>query len=137
MRISPTAQAYVRKRATELMADQCRIFKPQKPVLDRNTGKTVTPDPVIKYEGPCRFWEVQSGGQVLIGDEQVTMSQTYLSLPFNSVVPESDDVVEITASADDSLVGTTVQVISIVRGGGLRGSRKLSVRVVESQKASW
>jgi hypothetical protein len=137
MRISPTAQAYIRKRATELMADQCRIFKPQKPVLDRSTGKTVTPAPIIKYEGPCRFWEVQSGGQVLIGDEQLTMSQTYLSLPFDAPVPESDDIVELTGSADSSLVGSTVQVISIVRGGGLRSSRKMLVRVVESQKANW
>jgi hypothetical protein len=137
MRVSPTAQAYIRRRASELMADECRIFKPQKPVLDRNTGKTVTPSPVTKYEGPCRYWEVQSGQQISVGDEQLTLTQSYLSLPYDAPVPESDDIVEITKSVDSTLQGTTVAVISITRGGGLRGSRKLLVRVVESKKDSW
>lgn len=137
MRVSPAAQAYIRKRASALMADECRIFKPGKPVLDRNTGKTVTPDPVVKYEGVCRYWEVQSGQQISVGDEQLTLTQSYLSLPFDAPVPESDDIVEITKSVDPTLQGTTVSVIGITRGGGLRGSRKLLVRVVESSKDSW
>jgi hypothetical protein len=137
MRVSPTAQNYIRKRASELMADECRIFKPTRPVLDRTTGKTTTPSPTVKYEGVCRYWEVQSGQQISVGDEQLTLTQSYLSLPYDAPVPESDDIVEITKSVDPTLQGTTVAVISITRGGGLRGSRKLLVRVVESKKDSW
>lgn len=137
MRISPTTQAYIRKRATDLMHDTCIIYKPGKPVLDRNTGKTHTGPPLVKYTGPCRFWEVQAGQQMLMGDEQITITQTYLSLPFDAPVPEEDDTVEILACADASLVGMTVSVISVVRGGGLRASRKMLVRVVESEKDSW
>ena len=137
MRISPTAQSYIRKRATSLMDDACKIYKPGKPVLDRNTGKTTTSAPNIKYDGPCRYWEVQSGQQIMVGEEEIVLSQSYLTLPFDAPVPESDDTVEITASVDPTLVGTTVSVISIVRGGGLRASRKLLVRVVESEKEGW
>ena len=137
MRISPVAQAYIKKRSAQLMADECRIFKPNKPVLDRTTGKTRTPSPTIKYQGPCRYWEVQSGQQVSIGEETLTMTQSYLSLPYDAPVPESDDTVEIIKSVDPTLVGTTVAVISITRGGGLRGSRKLLVRVIESKKDTW
>jgi len=137
MRISPMASGYIRKRATDLMHDACKIYTPGKPVLDRTTGKTHTPAPTMKYQGPCRYWEVQAGQQILVGEEELVMTQSYLSLPYDAAVPESDDTVQITASSDPTLVGTTVSVISVVRGGGLRASRKLLVRVVESQKGSW
>jgi len=137
MRISPTSQAYIRKRATALMHDACTIYKPGKPVLDRNTGKTVTGPPTVKYTGPCRIWEVSAGQQMLMGDEQITLTQTYLSLPFDAPVPEEDDTVQILQADDTNLVGKTVSVISTVHGGGLRASRKLLVRVVESEKDSW
>lgn len=137
MRISPFAAKYVRSRTAERMTDQCRIWKPGPPVLDRNTGKTKRAADIVRYEGKCRFWEVSSGQQVLIGDQQLVMSQSYLSLPYNSVVPESDDIIKITKSVDDDLTGRTVRVVSVVRGGGLRASRRFMVQVVESEKANW
>ena len=136
-RISPFAAAYVRKRTTERMVDECRIWKPGKVVLDRTTGKTVREVLQVRYEGPCRFWEVTAGNQVVIGDQQYVSTQSYLSLPFNSPIPESDDVVQITKSDDIDLIGRTVRVISVVRGGGLRASRKFLVQVVDSKKDTW
>ena len=135
--ISPFAAAYVRKRTAERMVDQCRIWKPGPVVLDKVTGKTTRGEAILKYQGVCRFWEVTSGQQALLGDEQVVMSQTYLSLPYNAPIPESDDIVLITTSVDPDLVGRTVKVVSVVRGGGLRASRRFLVQVVESQKPTW
>jgi hypothetical protein len=137
MRISPFAQEYIRKRTAELMHDACKIYTPGSPVLDRTTGNTTTPESAVKYEGPCRFWEVQAGQQVLIGDQELVMTQSFLSLPYDAPVPEGDDVVEITDCDDPVLIGTTVNVISAVHGGGLRASRKLLVRVIESESGSW
>lgn len=137
MRISPFAGAYVRKRTTEHMVDSCKIWKPGAPVVDPVTGVATRPQSTIKYEGPCRFWEVPSGTQVIVGDQQITQAQTYLSLPYNSIIPESDDVVQITDSDDIDLVGRMVNVISVVRGGGLRASRRFLVQVVESKKDTW
>ena len=137
MRISPFAADYVRKRTAERMDDVCRVWKPGPPVLDRNTGKTRRDDSQVKYEGPCRLWEVTSGSQALLGDQQLVFSQSYLSLPYNSVVPESDDVVKIVKSVDNDLQGRTVRVVSVVRGGGLRASRRFMVQVIDSEKASW
>lgn len=137
VRISPFGRSYVRKRAAELMSDQCRIFKPGPVEIDNTTGQAYRTTEVVKYEGKCRFYEVQAGQQIIVGDEQITMTQSYLTLPFNSVIPESDDIIEITASDDVDLVGRTVEVISVVRGGGLRASRKLAVRVRDSQKSTW
>lgn len=137
MPLSKFAASYVRSRTSDRMDDECRIFKPGGMVVDPVTHKAKRADAVVKYEGKCRFWEVQAGSQVVIGDQQVVVTQSYLSLPYDAPVPESDDIVEITKSVDPDLVGRTVQVVSIVRGGGLRASRKFLVRLVDSQKASW
>ena len=136
--VSRFAASYVRKRTAERMTDTCEIWKPGPPVTDRaNGGKATRAKALVKYFGPCRIWEVNAGTQVLIGDEKLVMTQTYLSLPFNSVVPESEDVIKIVSCDDNDLVGRTVTVISVVRGGGLRASRKFLVQVVDSRKDTW
>lgn len=137
MRISPFAASYVRKRTTEHMVDRCKIWKPGAPVVDPGTGVATRPVAEMKYDGPCRFWEVNAGQQIVVGDEQISMTQTYLSLPYDSIIPEADDVVQITECDDSDLVGRMVNVTGVVRGGGLRASRKFSVQVVESKKATW
>lgn len=136
MRISPFAGSYVRKRTTERMVDACKIWKPGAVVIDAN-GVASRAAGTTKYEGPCRFWEVPGGVQVIVGDEQITTANAFLSLPYNSIVPESDDVVQITASVDNDLVGRVVNVTGVIRGGGLRASRRFTVQVVSSKKESW
>jgi hypothetical protein len=135
--ISKFGRSYVRKRATQRQDDACKIWKPGPVVVDKSTGKSSRSVLQVKYEGPCRFWEVTAGQQIVVGDEQITMTQAYLSLPYNAPIPEADDVVEITHSDDTDLIGRTVEVISAVRGGGLRASRRLMVKVRESKKANW
>lgn len=119
------------------MVDECRIWTPGAPVVAPGTKIATRGVKELKYEGPCRLWEAQSGSQVVIGDEQVAMTQTYLSLPYNSPIPEADDVCQITKSEDDDLVGRTVSIVSITRGGGLRASRRFLVRVVDSKRGDW
>jgi hypothetical protein len=137
MPLSKFAANYVRNRTTQRMGDKCVIFKPGGMQIDPVTRKAQRAEREVKYEGICRFWEIQAGAQSVIGDQQVVVTQSFLSLPYDAPVPESDDIVQIVESADPDLVGRTVQVVSIVRGGGLRASRKFIVRLVDSQKASW
>jgi hypothetical protein len=136
MRISAFAASYVRKRTTERMTDACKIWKPGAIIVE-DDGSAHRAEGDVKYQGPCRFWEVSAGQQIVVGDEQISMTQTYLSLPFDSLIPEQDDIVQITKCADSDLVGRVVNVTGVVRGGGLRASRKFSVQVVESKKATW
>lgn len=137
MRISPVAAAYIRKRATALMNDACIVYNPDDPVLDDTTGTVTTPYTEAKYEGPCRYWEVPAGQVMRVGEENIVLAQSYLSLPWDAPIPESSDTIEITQSEDPSLIGTTVTVVSTVRGGELRGSRRMLVRVTESEKGTW
>lgn len=134
--ISDFAVDYLRRRSTHRMQDECRIFRPGEMVLDSEFKARRGPA-VVKYEGPCRLWEVASSSQVVISDEQVVISTTYLSLPWDAPVPESDDIVLMTKSSDPDLEGRTLSIISVTRGGGLRGSRKFTVRVVDSRKENW
>ena len=135
--ISPFARAYVRTRTTDRMTDACRIFKPGPAVLDRSTGKTTRAAGTTKYEGPCRVFEQQAGTIVQSGEEEVVVTVSYLTLPWNAPIPESDDVVLITSSDDPDLVGRTVTIVSMVRGGGLRASRRFQIQIVTSKKETW
>lgn len=137
MSISPFAQSYIRTRTADRMDDTCMIWTAGAPVIDPVTGKSTRSVGTIKYTGKCRFWEVTGGPQVLVGDEQVTITQSFLSVPFDAPVPESDDIVQITASADPDLVGRTVNILSITRGGGLRASRVFRVQLVDSKSGAW
>lgn len=137
MRISPFAASYVRRRTTERMVDACKIWKPGAVVVNPSTGVASRAAGDLKYEGPCRFWEVPGGVQVIVGDEQITTASAFLTLPYDSIVPESDDVVQITESVDSDLVGRVVNVTGVIRGGGLRASRRFTVQVVSSKKDTW
>lgn len=133
---SKFATSYLRRRSAERMEDQCRIYKQGKMEVSEDfTARRSTE--IVRYEGRCRLWEVPASSQVVIGDRQMVVAHTYLSLPWDAPVPESDDIVLMTNSADHDLIGRTVAVVSVVRGGGLRGSRKFTVRVLDSKKDSW
>lgn len=137
LRISSFAGSYIRRRAAHLMVDECRIWTPGAPVVAPGTKIATRGVKELKYEGPCRLWEAQSGSQVIIGEEQVSMTQTFLSLPYTAPIPEPDDICQITKSVDIDLVGRTVSIVAITRGGGLRASRRFLVRVVDSKRGEW
>lgn len=135
--VSPFAAAYVRRRAALWMQDACQIWTPGPVVKDPVTFHGTRSQGTNKYDGPCRFWEVAAGQQALLGDQQIVFSQSYLALPYSAPVPETDDIVKITQSVDPDLVGRTVEVISVIRGGGLRASRRFLVRVLDSKSSTW
>lgn len=138
--VSPFSQTFLQDHATDLMTSSCRVYTPNLGVgtYDRVTGRVTAGDPVIKYEGPCRIWEVPGGQQIIVGDEEITVTQTYLSLPYwITPLPENDDIIQVIESDDPDLVGRTLSVVSTVRGGGLRASRRFQVKISESKKATW
>jgi hypothetical protein len=137
MKISQFARDYVRKRTEDRMEDACKIWKPGEPTFDPVTKRASRAEAVVRYEGMCRIWEAQAGAQVLVGDEQVTMTSTYLTLPREAPVPESDDVIEITDALDPDMIGRTVTITGVSRGGDMAPSRRFMVEVMDSQKDTW
>lgn len=140
--VSPYAQSYIQDRATDLMTSTCRVFKPSTGVssgtYDPVTGQVTAGPGAVKYEGPCRLWEVPGGQGIVIGDQEVVVTQTYFALPYwVTPLPEKDDVIQMLTSDDPDLVGRSISIMSTIRGGGLRASRRFQVQVSDSKKASW
>lgn len=133
MRISQFARAYGRQRAGALMEDACRIERPGpgEAVYNPTTRKVTTNVGTVVYQGACRIWSVPGGGVQTIGDQKFRLSQTYLSIPWNAAIPEPEDRILITISTDPELVGRTLRINSVVRGGGLRVSRQMNVSFID------
>lgn len=133
MRISPTARRYLTRRSEHLMEDECRIFTPglTRVEYDPETRVATTVQGTDYYLGKCRLWEVPAGGKFDLGELTYTMSQTWLSIPYDAPVPETDQLVEMLKSVDPGLTGKILRITSVVHGGGLRGSRRMQVEFVD------
>lgn len=118
------------------MEDAVRITRPgpTKVVYDPITRKSTTVTGTQVYQGKARLWEVSAGGHQIIGDQEFRVSQTYLSIPWDAPIPEPEDRVQILLSVDPQLVGRSLLILSVTRGGGLRVSRKMSVRFTDFEK---
>jgi hypothetical protein len=130
MLISQYAINVVRERATDVMRYECRIERVKKPSFNQATGTAIPGSKTVIYEGKCRLWEVSGGGPIMIGEDDVVMQNTQLSIPWDtSPVPERDDEVEITAAPTDGYaVGKRYVIDSSAKAGELRATRRFTVR---------
>lgn len=128
--ISDTAIDYVRERATANMRSTCRIERVQKPVFDKNAGRATPGTKLLIYEGICRIWETTGGSPILIGEDDVVMQGTQLSIPWDiDPVPITDDEVQIlTSPMDTAMVGKRFVIDSSAKFGEMRPTRRFSVR---------
>lgn len=115
------------------MEDECRIYIPglRRVHYDPDTRVATTLSGTDFYRGKCRLWEVPAGGKFDLGDLTYTMSQTWLSIPYDAPVPDTDHLVEMLKSVDPDLVGRILRITSVVHGGGLRASRRMQVEFVD------
>lgn len=138
-RVSPFARNYIRSRSSDLMTDVCQIYRPGSgqvtydPVTHRATNADRTP----LYEGPCRLWQVPTSNSQTFEGQDILVSQMYLSLPWNAMVPEPEDQAKILVSDDPTVVGRYYQIEAIERAGGLRASRRLLVQAIDSPSTLW
>lgn len=139
MRISPFSRSYIRTRSSELMSDVCQILRPGpgRVVYDVATKRAKNTSRTFIYTGKCRLWEVPSGQSQAYNDQDLVISQMFLSLPWDATVPEPEDQVLITTSDDPSIEGQYYQVESIVRSGGLRAARRVLVQAIDSPSTLW
>lgn len=128
--ISGYAINYVRDRATATMRYTCRIERVNPPVFDNVTGTATSGTRSLIYEGPCRVWEVAGGGAVVVGEDDIIMQSTQLSIPWSaSPVPRKEDEVTITiAPTDAEMVGKRFVIDSSAKAGELRATRRFAVR---------
>lgn len=138
--VTQFSRNYLRKRSNDLFEsskDICKITRPgpSKVVVDpeTNVAKRVTGD-VTVYEGPCRLWKPQSGAKAPVLGQDTELSRSSLSIPFDAPMPQLNDTALILGSDDPSLIGTRFTIVSTDQGGGLRGSRVMSVTMFEHEE---
>lgn len=138
--ISDFARSYLRTRAAEMMEDSCVISRPgaQKVTWDSVTKKAMTTtDNVAVYTGPCRLWAIDAPSGFYYQDRETFKGTTRLSLPYGEVGVDDVDVmmlVTITSHVDPLLVGRSLTINEITRGGGLRASRVADVEFVDFEE---
>lgn len=128
--ISPRALAYVRKQATEIMQAQCRIERVNPPTFNQTTGTAVPGSRTTIYEGRCRIWEAAGASVTFVGEDDVSLQSTQLSIPWDvNVLPKKDDEVQMISHNTDALiVGKRFVIDSSAKAGELRATRRFSVR---------
>lgn len=134
--ISSRARAFVRKRATEVMEYTCRIERVARPSYDEDTLLASPGSRTTVYTGICRIWEVASASQVLVGESDISMQHTQLSIPWNTpeVVKKNDEVIILTAPQDSQIVGKRFQIDSVAKAGELRATRRFNVSMVQEKR---
>lgn len=129
--ITAQARQFVRSRATAVMEYTCRITRTGVPEGYDEDTLIYTPAGVaeVVYEGPCRIWEVANAASVVVGETDVYMMNTNLSIPWDTPeIVKRYDVAEIlTAPQDSQMVGKRYEIQSVAKAGELRATRRFEV----------
>ena len=133
--ISSLARDYVRSRATGVMGGLCRIERVTKGEHDEETLVYTPGARTTIYEGIFRVWEVSGASTVTIGGENdLDISSTQFSTPWDAPVARKDDEVIILEHHDQAMVGKRLQIQSTAKAGELRATRRYNVTVVQEKR---
>jgi len=135
---SKLSLGYIRSRANRNMRSTCRIERVEPPTYDDLSGLATAGTRTTVYEGICRIWEASGAGLVQVGEEDIPIQTTQLSIPWDTTpVPQRDDEVQIlTSEVDDHLVGRRFRILDVSKAGDLRPSRRFSIQGVQ-ESGSW
>jgi len=134
------AQTIVRKRVESLMLQRIRILRGARGALDPATGRVggLTGATVI-YSGKARIWTVRGAGVLTVGEDQIPVRETRISIPIDSPMPRRDDLVQVLddSVADPDLTGRVLRITDVDGGSFFGDARRMSaVAVAESRHRS-
>ena len=132
--ISARARAYVRSRATSVMAYTCRAERVLKGSTDDDTLIYTPGTRTVLFEDePCRIWEISGAAAVTLGETEIMTQNLQISLPWDSPILKKYDEIVITDSPDQdtSLLGKRFEIQSAARAGELRATRRYQVQAVD------
>lgn len=94
------------------LPDTCKITRAAAPgVFNETTGAYAGGAPTTIYEGACRVTPLPVQDRAVLFGERAVDLMTYRgTFPHDAPEFEKDDVVEVTVSADDQLVGRHLEV---------------------------
>jgi hypothetical protein len=141
--VSPYARAYARAHATAHMYYTVRIERMSLGVFDQVGGGIVPAVKALIYTGPARIWTVTGPQVIAVGEDEMSMTQTNLSIPWDAdPVPHRDDIATVVdynphgGFGDQALIGKTFRVLDVQYGGQMYATRRMSVQAIE-ESAAW
>jgi hypothetical protein len=142
--VSPYARSYARRHATAHMYYTIQIERMAMGVFDEQTGGIVPAVKTVIYNGPARIATV-SGPQIIqVGEDTMAMSQTTISIPFDTdPVPHRDDIATVLGLdtqraefGDPALVFKSFRILNVEYGGQMYATRRMAALVI-TESASW
>ena len=130
--ITSLARSYVRSRATAVMGATCRIERIEKPSSDETSLIASPGSRETIYSGVCRIWSVTGAGLLELGEVDVSLQTTQLSIPWDVAdVPRKYDEVQILTSPQDVvLIGRRFMITDVAKAGELRATRTFTVTTI-------
>ena len=116
------------------MTASVKIVRMDDPALGEDGGLAATEKHTV-YEGKARVYGVSGPMTMNLGEEPQYFSSTYVSIPYDAVLPRVDDVITVTAHHDWTLVGRTFRVMDVEAGGQYPAVRRMQVTGVQNSKA--
>lgn len=116
------------------MNSAVRITRPTEAVFNRSTGVLDEPAEALVYAGKARITPLQGPVQLSIGDDPQFYSSCNVSVPL-TVMPQVDDIVQITASPDPGVIGRVFRIEDVEGGGEMPVVRRVRATGVQHSRA--
>lgn len=124
---------YARRYVEANMTATVKVTRMAEPTLSADGSLTATESYAV-YIGKARVYGVSGPMTMNLGEEPQYFSSTYVSIPYDSPQPRVDDVVEVTAHQDWTLVGRTFRVMDVEGGGQYPAVRRMQVTGIQNSK---
>lgn len=128
--LTDTELAGMRATADLALPDTGTITRDGVSTFDPVTGLLTPGTPTTIYSGVMRVRPSTAETEALFGEEQVTRSRFVLTVPYDTVGVQIDDVVTVTVSDDTDLTSRTLRVVAVPLGSFMV-SKRFPLEVVE------
>jgi hypothetical protein len=125
---------YARRYVEANMTAKVKILRMDNPSWDADTGGVAATEQFTVYEGKARVYGVSGPMTMNLGEEPQYFSSTYVSVPYDAVLPRVDDVVLVTEHYDWTLVGRSFRVMDVEAGGQYPAVRRMQVTGVQTSR---
>jgi hypothetical protein len=135
--ISAWSKRYI-KRASEIhMTSEIKIVRPAAiPAPDLDGVITAPTENDVIYQGKARIYEVNPAGGTNVGEIELANRSTNFSIPWNSSVPDIDDIIEVDGCPEDAdLIGRSFRITGVSGGGQTMAVRRISASVLDENNA--
>ena len=135
--VSERARNYVRGRVEDHMLATISIFRPVEGSFNDSTGIVSIPSRTEFYSGKARIRLLSSGSEIVIGESEIAMADTVISIPHDSPRPKAEDIAVVSDNPPSTILnGYAFTVVNFTVGGLIGASIEMNCRALDDN-SSW